>query len=38
MAVENFGGLGNYNIPDEYSEEDKEIVRQRILLEEQLDF
>ena len=38
MAIETIGGLGDYNIPDEYSEEDKEIFRQRILLEEELDY
>ena len=25
MAIETIGGLGDYDIPDEYSEEDKEI-------------
>ena len=38
MAIETIGGLGDYDIPDEYSEEDKEIYRQRILLEEELDY
>ena len=38
MAIETFGGLGDYDIPDGYSEEDKAILRKRILLEEQLDY
>tara|TARA_R110002020_G_scaffold473777_2_gene703569 strand:- start:650 stop:4444 length:3795 start_codon:yes stop_codon:yes gene_type:complete len=38
MGIETFKGLGDYNIPDEYSEEDKEIIRKRILLESELDY
>ena len=38
MGIETIGGLGDYNIPDEYNEEDKERFRQRILLEEELDY
>ena len=39
MAIETYGGIeGQWNIPDEYSEEDKNVLRQRILLENQLDY
>ena len=39
MAIETYGGIeGQWNIPDEYSEEDKNVLRQRILLENQLNY
>ena len=39
MALETYGGIeGQWNIPDNYSEEDKNVLRQRILLENQLNY